>query len=77
MAFSVRERLDMPAPGEMRAARLSIDIKDRIFDYLYAPLTRAVETCASGLNILGLLSIQEYLALVFAALVFLLVLVAI
>jgi formate hydrogenlyase subunit 3/multisubunit Na+/H+ antiporter MnhD subunit len=77
IAFSVRERLDMPAPGDTRAARFSVDIKDRIFDYLYAPLTRAVESCAAGLNILSLLTIQEYLALVFAALVFLLVLVAI
>ncbi|MGD9545472.1 MAG: hydrogenase 4 subunit B [Methylocystis sp.] len=77
MAFSVRERLDMPAPGEMRPARLNVQITDRIFDYLYAPLTRAVETCASGLNVLSILSIQQYLALVFAALVFLLALVAI
>jgi hypothetical protein len=77
IAFSVRDRLDMPAPGDTRAARLSVEIKDRIFDYLYAPLTRAVESCATGLNILSLLTIQEYLALVFAALVFLLVLVAI
>ena len=77
IAFSVRERLDMPAPGDTRTARLSVEIKDRIFDYLYAPLARAVESCATGLNILSLLTIQEYLALVFAALVFLLVLVAI
>jgi hypothetical protein len=67
----------MPEPGDTRAARLSVEIKDRIFDYLYAPLTRAVDSCAAGLNILSLLTIQEYLALVFAALVFLLVLVAI
>lgn len=77
IAFSVQERLDMPAPGDMRAARLNVEIKDRIYDYLYAPLTRAVASCASGLNVLSLLTIQEYLSLVFAALVFLLILVAI
>ncbi|MGJ0502480.1 MAG: hydrogenase 4 subunit B [Methylocystis sp.] len=77
IAFSTRERLDMPAPGETRAARLSVEITDRVFNYLYAPLTRAVESCASGLNILSLLTIQQYLALVFAALVFLLMLIAI
>jgi hydrogenase-4 component B len=77
IAFSARERLDMPAPGDTRAARLSVEITDRIFEYLYAPLTRAVESCASGLNILSLLTIQQYLALVFAALVFLLMLIAI
>ena len=76
IAFSAQERLDMPLPGETRAARFSVEIKDRIFDYLYIPVTRAVDSCASGLNILNFLTIQEYLGLVFAALVFLLIMVA-
>lgn len=76
IAFAARERLDMPLPGEMRPARLTVTIKDRIYDYFYAPVTRAVVACASGLNGLNFLTIQEYLALVFGALVFLLVMVA-
>ena len=45
-------------------------------DYVYVPLSRAVWFCAGRLNILNFLTIQEYLALVFVALVFLLTLAA-
>lgn len=76
VAFSVREKLDMPLPGETRAAHFSVEIGDRFIDYLYEPLTKAVQFCAGRLNVVNFLSIQEYIALVFAALVFLLILVA-
>ncbi|MDJ0449573.1 hydrogenase 4 subunit B [Methylocystis sp. JR02] len=76
VAFSVREKLDMPLPGETRAAHFSVEIGDRFINYLYEPLTKAVLFCAGRLNVVNFLSIQEYIALVFAALVFLLILVA-
>ncbi|HEY8161965.1 MAG TPA: hydrogenase 4 subunit B [Methylocystis sp.] len=76
IAFSARERLDMPLPGETRAARFSVLIQDRIFNLLYLPIRSAVSYVSGRLNGLNFLSIQEYLALVFAALVLLLVGVA-
>lgn len=76
IAFSARERLDFPLPGETRAARFGVEIDDRFMDYVYVPLSRAVWFCAGRLNILNFLTIQEYLALVFVALVFLLTLAA-
>ncbi|KAF2990003.1 hydrogenase 4 subunit B [Methylocystis sp. MJC1] len=76
VAFSVREKLDMPLPGETRAAHFSVEIGDRFIDYIYEPLTKAVLFCSGRLNVVNFLSIQEYVALVFAALVFLLILVA-
>jgi hydrogenase-4 component B len=76
VAFSVREKLDMPLPGETRAAHFSVEIGDRFIDYIYEPLTKAVQFVSGRLNVVNFLSIQEYVALVFTALVFLLILVA-
>jgi formate hydrogenlyase subunit 3/multisubunit Na+/H+ antiporter MnhD subunit len=76
IAFPVREKLDMPLPGETRPAHFSVEIGDRFTLYLYEPLTKFVSLCSDRLNIVAYLSIQEYLALVFAALVFLLLIVA-
>ncbi|WP_457797457.1 hydrogenase 4 subunit B [Methylocystis sp. S23] len=76
IAFGVRESLDMPLPGETRPARFSVQIHDRIFHYLYLPITRFVSRAANRMNVLNFLSIQEYLTLVFGALVLLLVGVA-
>jgi formate hydrogenlyase subunit 3/multisubunit Na+/H+ antiporter MnhD subunit len=77
IAYASRVRLDMPLPGETRAARFTVDINDRIMSYAYTPLTRAIGYGADRLNFLNSLSIQEYLAMVFAALVLLLIVVAI
>lgn len=76
IAFSTREILDMPLPGETRAARLTVRIDDRFMDYLYEPASKAVWFCAGKLNGVNFLSIQEYLGLVFTVLVALLVVVA-
>jgi hydrogenase-4 component B len=76
IAFPVREKLDMPLPGETRAAHFSVEIGDRFIAYLYEPISRGVWFAARRLNVVAYLSIQEYLALVFAALVFMLIIVA-
>ena len=76
IAFSARERLDMPAPGETRAAHFSVVVDDRFTAYFYGPLTRTVWFCAGKLNGVSFLSIQEYLGLVFVVLVVLLIIVA-
>ncbi|PPD44030.1 MAG: hydrogenase 4 subunit B [Methylocystis sp.] len=76
LAFSTRESLDMPLPGETRAARFTVEIGDRFMNGLYTPLAKAVWFCAGRLNVVNFLSIQEYLGLVFVALVVLLIIVA-
>ena len=76
-AFVAREHLDMPPPGDTRPARFGVDIRDRIYDGIYAPIARAVDFCANQLNKAHFLTIQGYLGLVFAALVLLLLMVAI
>ena len=77
IVFVARDHLDMPLPGDTRAARLGVEIRDRVFEGLYRPISRAVEYCADQLNRAHFLTIQGYLSLVFAALVLLLLVVAI
>lgn len=76
IAFPVSEQLDMPLPGETRTAHFSVEIGDRFMTYLYEPISRAVWYGSRRLNVVAYLSIQEYLALVFVALVFMLIIVA-
>ena len=76
MVFRARERVDMPAPGEMRAARLTIELRDLVWDWLYAPISGAIDFAATKLNRLQFLTIRRYLSLVFFALVALLLVLA-
>ena len=74
--FLVRERVDMPRPGEMRAAHFHVKVFDPAWRYIYGPLARAVMRAAVTLNQLQFLTIRRYLTLVFATLVLLLLVVA-
>ncbi len=74
--FLVRERVDMPRPGESRAARFHVRIVDPAWRYLYGPAARTVTRAALVLNPLQSLTIRNYLTLVFATLVVLLLVVA-
>ncbi|NLH79800.1 MAG: hydrogenase 4 subunit B [Phyllobacteriaceae bacterium] len=76
IAFRARERVDMPAPGDLRPARLDVDMKDLAWEFLYAPLVGLIGRLARGFNRVQLFTIRQYLALVFAALVFLLMVLA-
>ena len=76
LTFVVRERIDMPAPGETRAAHFHLTLDDRIWDELYVPLTATVEQVSLRLNRLQFLTIRQYLSVVFGALVTLLVILA-
>jgi hydrogenase-4 component B len=76
VAFVVRERIDMPAPGETRPARFDLRLSDRIWDSLYEPLVGFVERVSLRLNRLQFLTIRQYLSVVFGALVTLLVVLA-
>jgi hypothetical protein len=76
LAFVVEERIDMPAPGDTRAAHLHLRLSDRIWDILYAPLILVVERTAVQFNRLQFLTIRQYLSVVFGALVVLLIVLA-
>ncbi len=77
LVFHARERVEMPPPGDMRPARLKVELEDPIWDVLYAPIAGAVDYAAGVLNRLQFLSIRQYLSLVFVALVGLLLVLAI
>ena len=76
VVFDVHERLDMPAPGEVRAGRFGLRILDPAWRYGFGPLTRGVLVLSKKLNHLQFLTIRRYLTLVFCTLIALLVLVA-
>jgi formate hydrogenlyase subunit 3/multisubunit Na+/H+ antiporter MnhD subunit len=76
IVFDAHETVDMPPPGDMRPARLTRQLRDPVWDYVYAPLAGAVAATASLLNGLQFLTIRRYLGLVFTALVLLLLVLA-
>jgi hydrogenase-4 component B len=77
LVFRAREHVEMPPPGDARPARLTVDLRDVIWDALYAPVAGAVGFAADRLNHLQFLTIRQFLSLVFCALVLLLLVLAI
>ncbi len=77
LVFRAREHGEMPPPGSLAPARLTVDIRDVIWDVAYAPVARLIGFGADRLNVLQFLTIRRYLMLVFAALVLLLLVLAI
>jgi hydrogenase-4 component B len=77
LAFRAREEVDMAPPGDLRPAHLDIYLHDLVWDAIYAPVAGAVGLAADRLNHLQFLTIRRYLTLVFLALVFLLLVLAI
>jgi hydrogenase-4 component B len=67
----------MPPPGDIRPARLKIEVHDLIWEGIYAPIAGGVGFSADWLNRLQFLTIRQYLSLVFATLVTLLLVLAI
>ncbi len=74
--FRAREEVEMPPPGDMRAALYHVELQDPVWDWLYAPLARGVSLVAERFNHLQFLTIRQYLSLVFVALVLLLLVLA-
>jgi hydrogenase-4 component B len=70
--FQARETVDMPPPGDNRAASIVRRIADPIWDTFYAPLGRYIGWISDRANVLQFLTIRRYLGFVFAALVVLL-----
>ena len=75
--FRAREHVEMPSPGDARPARFSVELHDLVWDALYAPIAGGVGFAADKLNHLQFLTIRQFLSLVFAALVLLLLVLAI
>jgi hypothetical protein len=72
VVFQLRERVEMPPPGDARPARLTVTLRDLAWDAIYVPAGNAVRVTADKLNTLQFLTIRQYLSLVFVALVALL-----
>ena len=75
--FRAREQVEMPPPGDTGPARLTVQMTDPIWDWLYAPLAAGVGMAADRLNRLQFLTIRQFLSLVFGALVILLLVLAV
>jgi NADH:ubiquinone oxidoreductase subunit 5 (subunit L)/multisubunit Na+/H+ antiporter MnhA subunit len=75
VVFRAREHVTMPRPGDTAVARLRLELHDTLWEALYLPVIRAVEATADRLNKVQFLTIRNYLTLVFAALVLLLIIV--
>ena len=77
VVFLAREHVEMPLPGDVRPARLKVDIHDLIWDALYAPIAVGIGIAADRLNRLQFLTIRQFLTLVFCTLVVILLVLAI
>jgi hydrogenase-4 component B len=75
--FRAREHGEMPPPGDVRPARLDVEISDLIWGALYEPIASGIALAADRLNHLQFLTIRQFLSLVFGALVILLLVLAI
>jgi len=75
--FRARETVDMPAPGDTRAAQFSISLRDLSWEWFYQPVIDLVGWTTEHINVLQFLTIRRYLTLTFAALVLLLSVVAV
>ena len=77
LVFHARDHVEMPAPGDIRPARLRIELHDPVWEGMYLPIAAAVGVSSEWLNRLQFLTIRRYLSLVFATLVTLLLVLAI
>jgi len=77
VVFRASDHVDMPAPGDARPARLTVTIRDLIWEAFYAPIAAFVGVAGERFNRLQFLTIRQYLSLVFVALVGLLLVVSI
>ena len=74
--FRASEQIEIPPPGDGRPARLIVTLRDLIWEFIYEPIAWVVTWLAERMNHLQFLTIRQYLTLVFAALVLLLLVLA-
>jgi hydrogenase-4 component B len=77
LVFQAREQVAMPPPGSLEPARLTVVVRDLIWEGIYAPIAGIVGFAADRLNVFQFLTIRRYLSLVFLALVVLLLVLTI
>jgi NADH:ubiquinone oxidoreductase subunit 5 (subunit L)/multisubunit Na+/H+ antiporter MnhA subunit len=77
VAFGASEVIEMPWPGDPQPARHELYMHDRIWDVLYAPIGKSIAYVAVHWNRFQFLTIRKYLSLVFALLIFLLMVVVV
>jgi hydrogenase-4 component B len=70
--FLARDKVEMPPPGDQGIARLTITLRDLVWDTIYAPITTAIWFGTEKLNYLQFMTIRKYLSVVFAVLTLLL-----
>ena len=75
--FRAREHVAMPKPGDPGTARLHVDLHDTLWEALYLPVIRFIDSVTVRVNRLQFLTIRRYLTLVFSALVLLLIIVGV
>ena len=76
VVFRARETAEMAPPDDARPARLTVELHDPIWEWIYAPLAGAIGVAADRLNHLQFLTIRQFLTLVFCTLVVLLLVLA-
>ena len=70
LVFRRAREVDMPPPGDTARRRVcTCELRDLVWDGIYAPIAGAVGFVADRLNYLQFLTIRRYLSLVFLALV--------
>ena len=77
IVFRARETVKMPPPGDTAPASHEATLRDLAWDIFYVPIATFVQFASERLNHLQFLTIRRYLGLVFFALVFLLLVLAI
>jgi NADH:ubiquinone oxidoreductase subunit 5 (subunit L)/multisubunit Na+/H+ antiporter MnhA subunit len=72
VVFLARDKVEMPPPGDQGTARLTITLRDLVWDIIYAPVSSAIWFAADVLSHLQFMTIRKYLSMVFAVLTLLL-----
>lgn len=74
--FVAREEVVMPPPGDARAAKFHVQLRDLVWEVFYGRVADTVSTIADLVNRFQFLTIRRYLSLVFTLLVLLLLALA-
>ena len=76
LVFRARERVDMPPPGSLAPAHLTVVVRDLVWERIYEPIGDFIGFASDRLNVLQFLTIRRYLFLIFASLIVLLLILA-
>ncbi len=76
LLFGAVEKVDMPAPGDARPARLTVTLRDYLWEWFYRAPARAVSRVSLWLDRLQSLPMRDYLLMMSGALIALLLVAA-